>query len=297
MSNKAKAVLVIFLTVLLGGPNSVVIKLGIGEIPPLSYAFVRFAIAAIILAPILARSKQEVIPALMRLAPLSLLATANIVLFVYGVQRTTATIAQLLYAGVPMIAALIMFFAFGKTLRARQVVGILVGFVGVCLVVLLPVFEKGTPFAGDLIGNLMIGVSVVIFSFWMAYSKPAQERYSPLIVTAAFVNTTALVLLPLSFLDLANHPGWWREVTSLGIFSIAYIAIISTVVIYFLQQTAIKLGGPVVASLAFYLWPIFSYLTAAVVLGERLTTGLVVGGALALAGIYLVTKPSRKLAS
>ncbi len=297
MSNKTKAVLAILLAVLLGGPNSVVIKLGLREIPPLTYTFVRFAIAAIILWPILARSGSNVWRALLRLAPLSLLSTANIVLFVFGVQRTTATISQLLYAGVPLMAALIMFLVFKERLRSQQVVGIVVGFVGVCLVVLLPVLEKGTPFSGDMVGNLLIGIAVVVFAFWMVYSKPAQRTYSPLFVTAAFINVTALVLLPFLFLDLANHPGWWRAVTATGMFSLAYIAVISTVIVYFLQQSAIKFGGPVVASLAFYLWPIASYLTAAIVLGERLTYGLVLGGALALAGIYLVTKPKPQSAT
>ena len=64
------------------------------------------------------------------------------------------------------------------------------------------------------------------------------------------------------------------------------IQIITPVLVYLLNQYAIKHGGSVLASMQFYLFPVFAYLSAFLLLGEQLTLGLVVGGTLALLGVY-----------
>jgi drug/metabolite transporter (DMT)-like permease len=42
--------------------------------------------------------------------------------------------------------------------------------------------------------------------------------------------------------------------------------------------------------LQYYLLPIVAYISAFLFLGEQLTLGLVIGGALALLGVYVATK-------
>lgn len=58
----------------------------------------------------------------------------------------------------------------------------------------------------------------------------------------------------------------------------------------FLRFYVIKLGGSVFASMGFYLTPVFAFLAAFVLLGEKLTSGFLFGGTLALLGIYLTTR-------
>ncbi|KKQ36776.1 MAG: hypothetical protein US55_C0053G0011 [Candidatus Levybacteria bacterium GW2011_GWC2_37_7] len=288
MNDKQKAIVLILLVAVLGGATSTITKIGLAGIPPLSFAFIRFLIAGVVVLPFLL--KTNFLKDLKQLIPFSLLGTINIAFFILGIKMTTATIGQLLYAGVPLLTAIFLFVLFRERLTVRKEMGIAVGFIGVTLVTLLPIVEKGTRFSGDLLGNMLIGIGVISWSLYMVYSKKKLESFSPLVVTSAFIWITCFALLPLSLTDLIAYPNWWQNLTFSGVLSLGYVSIVSTVLVYLLNQYAIKHGGSVLASMQFYLFPVFAYLSAFLLLGEQLTLGLVVGGTLALLGVYIATK-------
>jgi len=288
MSDKQKAIIYIFLVAILGGATSTITKIGLISLPPLSFAFIRFLISGIIISPFLL--KTNFLKNLKRLIPFSLLGTINIVSFILGIKMTTATIGQLLYAGVPLLTVVFLYVLFRERLTIKKEIGIMIGFVGVALVVLLPVIEKGTRFSGDLLGNILIGIGVISWSLYMVYSGKKLESFSPFVVTSAFIWVTCLTLFPLFLTDFISYPNWWQSLTFSSVLSLGYVSIISTVMVYLLNQYAIKHGGSVLASMQYYLYPIFAYISAFLFLGEQLTLGLIIGGTLALLGVYITTK-------
>src|SRR3989344_1667579 len=191
MSNKQKTLISIFLLSLLGGVTSPVIKIGLIDIPPLSYAFLRFLIAGICLLPFL---KRNTLKFSLKLVPLSLLATANIAFFIVGLKLTTANVSQLLYAGSPLLTALFLLLIFKQTLAKTKIVGIILGFLGISFIALLPIFEKDTPFSGNILGNLLISVGVICWSFYIIFSKKALKTFSPFVITFTFIWVTAIAL-------------------------------------------------------------------------------------------------------
>src|SRR3989344_652910 len=283
--DKQKAIIFVLLVVILGGATPTITKIGLVNFPPLSFAFVRFLIAGIIVFPFLLKTNFR--KDLKQLIPFSLLGSVNIAFFILGIKTTTATIGQLLYAAVPLITAVFLFVLFRDRLTGKKVLGIVVGFIGVALITLLPVVEKGAKFSGGLMGNLLIGVGVISWSLYMAYSKKKLRSFSPFIVNCAFIWVTCFALFPLFLTDLISYPNWYQSLTLSSILSLVYISIISTVIVFLLNQYAIKHGGSILASMQFYLLPIVTYLSAFFLLGERLTLGIVVGGALALLGVYI----------
>lgn len=288
MSDKQKAFTFILLMCVLGGATQAITKIGLESIPPLSFAFIRFLIAGVIISPFLL--KTNFLKDLKLLIPFSLLGTINIAFFILGIKTTTATIGTILYAGVPLLTAVFLFVLFKERLARKKQAGIIIGFIGVVFVALLPVIERGARFSGDLLGNMLIGIGVISWSLYMVYSKKKLKSFSPLAVTSAFIWVTCLSLFPLFLTDLISYPNWWQSVTFSGVLSLGYISIISTVIVYLLNQYAIKHGGSILASMQFYLFPIFAYISAFFLLGERLTLGLIIGGCLALVGVYIATK-------
>lgn len=288
MNDKQKAIILIVVIAALTGANGSIMKIGLLDIPPLTFAFLRFLLAGIIIIPFL--FKKNFIKAFLQLIPVSLLGAINIIFFILGLKVTTATISQLLYTGVPLLTAIFLFVLFKERIARNKKVGIMIGFLGVILVVLLPILEKGTQFSGTLLGNLLISGGVIVYSLYNIYSKKKQKIYSPFIITATFIWTTLLALLPLFLWELTLYSSWWNSLSLSSIFSLIYVAIISTIFIFLLIQYSLKHGGAILASMQFYLAPIFAYVFAYLILGERLTMGLVVGGTLALLGIYITTK-------
>lgn len=288
MNDKQKALTFILLASLFGGAAQPVIKIGLADFPPLSFVFFRFLIAGLIVSPFLLNKSFR--KSFWKLLPLSILGTLNIIFAVMGIERTGATIGQLLYAGVPILTAFFLFILFKEKLNKNKVLGILIGFLGVAFVALLPIIEKGNKFSGDLFGNILMACGVVSWSLYMIYSKKALKNFSPFIVTSVFIWVTCFSALPFFLIELTTHPGWWQGLKLPSVLSIGYSSIFTTVATFVLSQYAIKNGGPILASFQFYLLPIVAYISASFLLGEQLTTGIIFGGALGLLGIYITTK-------
>lgn len=290
---KQKALFLIILAALFWGATAAVTKIGLLEIPPLSFAFLRFLLASFLIIPFLILKKNgfgEIRRGIKSLGPVSLLATVNIILFTLGIKLTTATIGGLLYAGTPLLTSLLLYFFWKEKISLQKMTGMLLGFLGVSLVILLPLLEKEKTLSGNLEGNILITIAVVFWSLYLIFSQRVQNSYSPFTITGFFIFTTVLTLFPFFLLDLKIHSQWWKNLTLSGSLSIIYIAVFATVLAYLVNQYAIKHGGAVLAGVTQYLLPIFAFLSAFVLLGERLTFSLFLGGALALLGIFITSR-------
>lgn len=289
ISKSYKPVFLIFLAALVGGGVGAFAKISLQEIPPLSFTLLRFILATLILLPFVVKRKEFHFNNFKKIVAVSLLATANVTLFIFGVGRTTATISQMLYAGVPLIAGIFSFMLLKEKIYPRKLLGILIGFIGVLVIVLLPVLGKGVAFNGDLLGNLIIFVAVCSFALYSVLSKQFQKKYTPLELTMFFVLTTTLIQLLLAPLDLVQHQNWWGEISLKSILGVAYVGILGTGVYYLIYQYAIKNSTPIIASMILYLQPIFAFLWASILLGEKITPEFMLGAVLAFVGVALVT--------
>lgn len=292
MNDRKKAFISILIVSLIGGATSPITKIGLSEFPPFSYAFVRFLIASILLSPFFFRKNN--FKNFIAQIPVSILASVNIIFFIVGVNLTTANSSQILYSAIPLLAAIFSHLFFKEKTELKKYIGIGAGFVGVFLIVLLPLIEK-TKFSGNLLGNSLICVGVLSYSLYFIFSKKLQTKYTPFSLTGSFIFTTTLLLLPLSLIDLKINPSWWADLTLKGWSSIFYISIIATVIAYIFTQYAIKHGGSVFASMMFYLQPVFGFLAAFLLLGEKLTNGIILGAGLALFGVFIVTKKGKPI--
>lgn len=290
MNYKQKALLAIFLSAVIGGATSPITKVGLYDIPPLSFAFLRFLISFLLILPFIWKQKHLFLGSFTALIPLSLFAVANIIFFVLGIKLTTSNISQVLYAAVPSLVALYLFLFFHERINSRKVGGIVLGFLGACIVVLLPILEKNSAFSGNLLGNFFVCLAVLSWSQYMIRSKQMQNRYSPLTVTAHFIVVTMIIVFPMAVIESAISPSWIYSLTLTSMSALLYVSIAATIISYFLYQYAIKHGGSVFASMIFYIQPLIAFYFAYILLGERLTPGIIIGGLFVIGGVYLVTK-------
>lgn len=290
MSDKKTAIVAVLIGVLINSATASISKIGLLEIPSFSLGFLRFFVAFLCVTPFLWRKHKLLRSSFKEIAPVSLFATINVTFFILGVKLTTANIGSTIYAVVPLLSALILFILFKEKLEKTRTLGLVLGFVGVLVITFLPLFEKGNPFSGNLLGNTLLTVAVTSWSFYLVYSKRLQKKYSPLVVTYNFIFVSLLILFPFFLWDLQSKIGWWRHVSSAGIFSIFYVAIMVTVIGYVANQYAIKHGGAVLAGIMFYFMPILGFFINFWLLGEILSPGFIFGTILALLGTYLVVR-------
>lgn len=208
MVNRQKAILAILLSGLLGGGNAVFSKLGLKEIPSFLFIFLRFLITALILWPLFPKKMLRVNPSLKQLLIISILPVINILLFVYGVQRTSANIATMVYTSTPITVAILSSIILKETFKVKQVVGIVIGFLGTAIIVLLPMIDKKAVLQTDIIGNLAIFLGMIFFSLYNVLSKKFHEEYSPIFITFIFAVTAMLISFIFTWQDLISSSIW-----------------------------------------------------------------------------------------
>ncbi len=287
MSDKTKAIIVILVGAFISGAISSVTKIGLLKIPPFSFSFVRFLISSLCLLPFLTHFKIKLDRNFLLLVIVSILPVLNIVFFVLGVRTTTASISQMLYAGTPILVGILSYFIIKQRLSLKRWLYIFLGLVGVLYVILIPLISRKSLYSGDLTGNLLITLGVIIYSFYVVYSKKFQTKYSPVVITAVFIFLSTLIFFLLSVTEINNQ--WWNHLSPSSVYALIYISIFGTVLSYILGQYAIKFGGPVIASLTLYLQPIFAYISAYFLLGEKLTMELAAGTVIVFISIFLLS--------
>ena len=108
-----------------------------------------------------------------------------------------------------------------------------------------------------------------------------------------FIFTTTIMGGLFSLTELRQVPDWFATASTLAWFSLIFVAIIGTIIYYWLTQGAIKHGSAVIGSMILYLQPVTTYLWAHFILNEQLTWEILIGGSLVICGAYLTTTAKR----
>lgn len=290
MKENYKALISVILAAVFGGGIAVFGKIGLKQIPPFSFTFFRFFIASICMLPFVLKEKQKIDKNIFNIVLLSLLAVANVTFFAFGIRLTTATVSQMLYAIVPVIAAIFSYFLLKEKINSKKIIGIFFGLVGVLILIFLPILGKSSSFTGSFLGNMIVLLAVFCFTFYTVLSKRFHKYYSPLTLTFIFSLTTTVVLSFFFIRDYFVNPNWLYHLSLFSIFSTFYVGVFGGAVYYLLYQYAIKHGSPIIASMTMYLQPTATFLWAFFLLSERLTLGIIIGGLLAIGGAWLVTR-------
>ena len=288
MSSNLKGILIIIGAAVISGGIPPISKIGLNQIPPLSFAGLRFLMAGILLLPFVKNELAKTRPDFWKLVGISLPSTINISLFILGIRLISSTASAIIYLLVPIATAIIAHFLIKERLGFKKIIGIIVGLVGALIVILGPLGQV------SLWGNLLVLAAALSYSFYPVLSKQMQRKYSPLVLTLYFALTTAGVNLVLGSIELAQYPHWWLQLDFTGLTALLYVGIFGGAVYYWLTQMAIKLSSATASTMILYIHPITTYLWASALLGETLDSKLILGGSLTLLGVYLVTQAKNK---
>ncbi|AGH50128.1 putative permease [Sphingomonas sp. MM-1] len=275
--------------------NSIVGRAVRDDIPPFTLAFVRWTGALIILLPIawrgLVRDKAALIAGWKSVLALGLIGVSGFNgLLYWGLHHTTATNGLLLQAATPALVLVCNALFFRDRAGGWQVAGVTLSTIGVLLVVthadlgVLAGFRLGK---GDI---LILGAVLA----WSIYTSLLRIR--PAISQASFLFATfliaALAMLPLAVWEWhAAPPIHWRPAV-IGAF--AYVAILPSLIAYYLFNSAVEMIGAGRAGQTISLMPLFGAGLAAALLDEPLHGYHLAGMALILGGIGMTALLQRR---
>ncbi|MBA2279865.1 MAG: DMT family transporter, partial [Acidimicrobiia bacterium] len=203
-------------------------------------------------------------------------------LLAWGEQRTATALTAVANASTPLFAAVCAAVLVRERLRLPQLVGLAVGFVGVGVAAGLGASDLTSSSTAGVLASVLAGAFYGLAATWMGkhltHLPPAAAAGGQLTVASALLAPFALGT---TLVD-GFHP------TPTRLLAIAVLGVVGTGLAYLIFYRVIADLGATKASVVTYVIPVVAIAVGALVLDERFTIRIVVGGALVVAGIALV---------
>jgi drug/metabolite transporter (DMT)-like permease len=263
--------------------------------PVFLLAGLRFAIAAIAMAPWLRRPPDE---ALLDSRGRRLLFLESFfgnflfsIFMLYGMRQSSALAAGVIMAALPAVVALLSWLLLGERIGARIGAAIACAITGIALVALAR-DAAGELASGSLAGSALLLAAVTCEALYVVIGKKLTASLGPKRISA-LINLWGLVLVaPLALWQLVDfsprYIGW-----SYWVLLFVY-AIAASVVTVWLWMTGMRHVPAASAGIFTVFLPVSAAAVGVAFYGERFTAMQVAAFALALGGVMLATWPMRR---
>ena len=288
----AKVLALVMLLALLWGGNSVSIKIGLRDMPPLMLAGVRFALGLTVIV-LWARHRgiQLRLNAgeLRPLAMLTGLFLAQIAALNIGTKFTTASRSTVFVTTYPFFTALFAHFLVpGDRLTVQRAVGICVAFGGVLVAFAegLRTDTGGTP-VGDtitLLSGCLLGLRTVVTKRLVQSIHPYRLLVWLMVFSLPCFFTTSLLF----------ERGWRFNLSGAGAAAIAYQGVVVAGFCFITWTTILERYSPGRLVVLFFLTPLFGVLLSHLLLKDPISISLLLGAGLVALGIYLVNRRTNR---
>ncbi len=202
--------------------------------------------------------------------------TLNQLLYITALTMTTATAAQTIITAMPAMALLVAIVLGRERATGAKWFGIALAGTGALYLV------GADLSSGSGHGNLLVLLNVAAFSIYLVLSRDLLRSYNALtVVTWVFV-FGMIGLAPWGMPAAIAELG---AVTQHTFALLAYIVLIPTVGVYYLNSWTLKHMEASVVALYAYLQPVFTALLAVPLLGEHIPPRLLPAAALIFAGV------------
>jgi len=208
-----------------------------------------------------------------------------------GTELTNASQGSLLTVLTPVFAVALGASVLGERVTRGKAGGIAIAAVGTALV-LAGQYDLATIAAGNAVG---VGLLVVASFAWAGYTVwgvSVVRKYSAL--TAATYSTIAAtpMLAVLAAVELAvlGRGIGSIPVTPESVFATAYLGVASTAAAWYLWYKGLEFVSAGTVAVFYFLQPVVGISLGALLLGERIGPGFVVGSFVVGSGVWLVSR-------
>jgi drug/metabolite transporter (DMT)-like permease len=210
-------------------------------------------------------------------------------LLAWGVVRSTASNAAIIYLIMPVMTALLASLILGEKMGWLRWASLGISLAGVLILSAADLRQLQLLKGRFLLGNIFVVLACLGSSFYNVYCKELLKRFTPLEVliygyTLAFL--VSLLIVPCA------EPVYWSSLQ--GYSAATWVALVALSVFSWglamvLWMFLLKRLDVSQASVSIYLLPFLGVLISAVTLKERITPVMIVGGLVTLVGTVLIT--------
>jgi drug/metabolite transporter (DMT)-like permease len=213
--------------------------------------------------------------------------TVNQICFTVGLRYTSVSHAAVIVGMGPIYTLIFAVLLKLETATWRKALGMVIAFAGIAFLASENGISTRSP---SLLGDAITMTGSIGFAMYMVLGKRLGGRYDALTITAFSHYAGALLVLPVAIyraitLGSADH---WRDIAWSSWAALLYMAIFSSAVAYLVYLWALRYLQASQLSAFTYLLPVVATALGILWLGEKGSWNQVIGGALALSGVYWI---------
>ena len=290
--------LMLVLAMLCWAGNWVVGRAVHAAVPPFTLNFLRWSLALLVLAPFSVPALWENRSLLLRhwkiLGALGALGMALFQSLIYlALHTTTAVNAALINSSFPVIVVLVSWAILRERISRRQGIGIAISLVGAVVIVARGSLATLIEFRFAT-GDLLVFSSLPVWALYTVLLRFRPQGLGPAALLTVFAFVGTIVMAPLAVWELSM--GARVELSPGSVAAILYVALVASLIAFFLYNQAVSRVGAIVAGLFMHLHPVFTTVLAMIFLAERIGLSQLAGIALIVTGIYLTSTAKRVIA-
>lgn len=289
-----KAFTMLFIVTLSWASSFILIKIGLEELPPATFATVRFLLASMFLAPfLLLTSKIEKITCIDWIKLLVLGATGvallNLLQFI-GLTLTTAINGSILLNTNPIFISILSVIFLNEKIKLKNMIGIVMAFIGVVFIITREYLHLAVFSQTSLLGDILILGSAICWAIYTIVGKTMFSSYKPIVITtfSILIGTVFLLIYTLTIEDITIVV----KVSIATWIAILFLALVCSGLAYILWYEALSILEASEAGVFLFTMPIYTILIANLTLKESITIPAIIGIVLVILGLYLTEKHS-----
>ena len=271
------------------------IKIGLEDLPPITFAVSRFLLSILILAPLIALLRLEMPKTSSQWKLIALTGvlqfSINYSLVFWSEQHITSGLAAVLQATITVFGLpLAWIFLPDEKITFRKMIAVLLGIIGVAIIFIDQLrVESVMAFAGCVaivVGAYAAAQASILVKAKAAGIDPATLVFSQMICGLPAITVYALIAEgdPKSF-------NWsWRAIVC-----VFYLAVFGTTVAFWLYYWLLKRVESTKAMMISLVTPLLAVIIGNVTIGEMLPARTLVGGFLIMGSIALIVLKGRSL--
>lgn len=283
-----RAVFIWILLCLIWGTTWIFIKIGLNDLPPITFAGTRFLIAFLILLPLIFL-KKEILPKTGREWKIIVISGflqffINYGLLFWGEQHISSGLAAVLQATIPAFGLILArIYIPAEKITALKVASIALGLIGVAVI-----FKEQLQLGGTL--SFIGSIAIVVGAFTAAYASVLTKTYGREISSMSLLCGQMIFgfvpLLIVGFITEGNplNFNWTRS----AIICVFYLAIPGSIIAFLLYYWLLMRIDVTKAMMISLVTPLVAVIIGGIYLGETLATQTIFGGLLVLASVGLI---------
>jgi len=211
----------------------------------------------------------------------------NQVCFTVGLRYTSVSHAAVIVGMGPIYTLILAVLFHLEKATWRKAIGMAIAFAGIAVLA----SENGiSPHSPSVLGDAITMTGSVGFAMYVVLGKRLGARYDPLTMTSFSHYAGAVIVLPVAVYRavLFGSAEQWRAIAWTGWAAMLYMAVFSSAVAYVFYFWLLRYLEASQLSAFTYLLPVVATILGIVWLGEKGSWGQVLGGVLALSGVYWI---------